>query len=166
MPLDLLKHRSLRLSRTVDARSEGPLPPAINRRIDILADNYESSNSNTYFRRLIATYHTSYFGPLPFPNISFFTICTAFYGHRGVLSIPPPWSDSLAIFQALSANLFCGQFISSVSVFMFNRWSSPRSQKLWNISRLVCFALGRYYRSSKLDVFMTQRIHCFMFLLQ
>lgn len=72
--LDLFKHRSVSLSKEVDARWKGPLCPILDHKFhatDISTDDGELSYSNTDIRQSSATYHTPHFGLLPIPSTHF-----------------------------------------------------------------------------------------------
>lgn len=100
--LGLLEHHYNCLSQEVDAQLEQPHHTAMNRKMDILTDNHEASTSNTYFRRLSATYDTTHSGPLPFLGTLFSTIPPPSVSVEGATSICTTVSDS-EVFENLRA---------------------------------------------------------------
>lgn len=94
--LNLLKLRFVCLSQEVDTRMEEPLCPAVDRKMYILPDDHEPSNSISTYRRSSVTYYTPRSGPLSIPNTKFLAISPSSIGVKDISPISPTVSDSLA----------------------------------------------------------------------
>lgn len=118
MSLELLKHRSVCLYQEINARMGGLSYPAMNQRMNTLADDQGPSISNTTFRLPFGTYRIAHSGFLPFPNTTFHAIPPYPTSVEGVPPIPSTLSDSVSLFLDPSATSTrsLGFFCSRVEV--------------------------------------------------
>lgn len=99
MWLDLIMHCFVFLSQKEETQLKGSPSLDMDRKLDMLTDSYETSNSITNIRQSSAAYHTIQSEPPPFPNNSFHVLPPPRIVAKGVPPIRLAASDSLAPYQ-------------------------------------------------------------------
>lgn len=133
---------------------ERALCPALYRKINTPIGDRGQTDCNSTYRRLSATYHSVYLGPLSFSNTPFLAILLPLIDAEVVTTILHTVSDFPALFKILSKT-HCGRLLPTRMMFRFSGRFLCCSGELWIMGFIVFIKLGRLYHYRKHSVFMT-----------
>lgn len=142
MPLDLLNHRLVHLSKEVDTRLEGPLCSAMECMMDIPTGDQGSTDSNPSYERLLATYHAAHYELHSFPNTLFIAIQLS---PIDVEAVPLKSKLHLILRSCFKAQAepLCSRLVPNALVSRFRRRSFTRFLELQIIFFIFCLLHGK-----------------------